>query len=212
MAMDLTGTTFARLTVIGPTIHVKKKLCAPCICECGQRRTIPVYSLKSGNTKSCGCYNREAVKFRRIKHGHTSGVRGGRGVRPSPEYMSWQNARNRCFNKKSDHYQQYGARGITMCEEWATNFEAFFSYMGPRPVGMSLDRIDNNGNYEPGNCRWATTEQQRNNTQQCVFYDWNGQRLTLAQISRAVGIPRLVIYKRIKRGWPFDRAVSEPKH
>jgi hypothetical protein len=81
----------------------------------------------------------------------------------SPTYRSWSHAKARCFNETDDNYPNYGGRGISMCQEWADSFGAFLSYMGTRPDGLSLDRIDNNGNYEPGNCRWATPLQQSNN-------------------------------------------------
>jgi hypothetical protein len=126
-------------------------------CSCGTERGKEGGLLRFGASKSCGCKIGNKTATRMIQHGHTTIDSA------SPTYRSWSHAKARCFNETDDNYPNYGGRGISMCQEWADSFGAFLSYMGTRPDGLSLDRIDNNGNYEPGNCRWATPLQQSNN-------------------------------------------------
>jgi hypothetical protein len=124
-----------------------------CQCDCKQKTTVRLAHLKNGNTVSCGCWR----KTRRLVH----------GMHRTPEHNAWSNAHSRCYNPKNHAYNDYGGRGITMCDRWRGphGFENFFSDVGPRPsLKHSLDRFPNNdGNYEPGNCRWATKEEQRHN-------------------------------------------------
>lgn len=126
-----------------------------CRCDCGNEIVVRGTRLKTTTTKSCGCYKRIATR----KHGHTHG-----GAQPTSEYRSWQHAKNRCFNPKAEDYRYYGGRGISMCEEWRNSFAAFISHIGLKPSPeLTLDRKNNNGNYEPGNVRWATRLEQAQN-------------------------------------------------
>jgi hypothetical protein len=146
---DLTGKTFGLLTVLeqkpGPVKTAQAHWL--CRCQCGQLTVVNGSSLRRGRTRSCGCG--------RIKHGLTHAV---------PEYHVWQSMRQRCLNPNHPGYRYWGGRGITICQRWASSFEAFYADMGPRPgPEYSIDRIDNDGNYELGNCRWATPVQQQRN-------------------------------------------------
>ena len=123
-------------------------------CDCGNEKMLIVQNVKNGNTKSCGCLDDE----NKLKHGMC-------GTRT---YKSWQGMKTRCFNKNTPRYYNYGGRGITVCKEWLI-FENFFDDMGVRPLKTSLDRIDNNGNYEPNNCRWADIFIQNNNTRNNII-------------------------------------------
>lgn len=126
----------------------------------------------------------------------------------SPEYRAWQQLKNRCLNKKDSHYPSWGGRGIKFCDRWAS-FEAFFADMGPRPTpAHSLDRRDNNGNYEPGNCRWATRRTQSNNVSTNVYLEWNGLRLTISQWAERVGLKYTTLNERIRRGVPLEKALT----
>jgi hypothetical protein len=157
--VNLIGQRYGRLSVIerAPMKGACKSPRWLCECDCGQSREVIQEHLRAGRTRSCGCLTREPRTNVPTKHGHT------RNRHCSPEYCAWRGAKSRCENQNHDRYADYGGRGIRMCERWSSSFEAFFADMGPRPSGRSLERINNNGHYEPGNCKWATrAEQERN--------------------------------------------------
>jgi len=145
------GERFGRLTVLR---HEPGARCY-CQCSCGAFVSASRCHLKDRRTSSCGCLQRELSSKRHLKHGHT---RNGK----TPEYRSWKSMWWRTRTKSGRTYRDYGSRGITVCDRWR-DFENFLSDMGPRPAGKTIDRINNDGNYEPGNCRWATNRQQREN-------------------------------------------------
>ena len=138
------------------------------------------------------------------RHGHTA------SLKRTPEYYAWQNMRSRCTNSKRKDWPQYGGRGITVCERWMNSFEAFFSDMGPRPSGEhSLDRYPNqDGNYEPSNCRWATKDEQMQNTRATARIAFNGETMGLAAWARRVGINKQSLRDRLDRGWPLEKALT----
>ena len=154
---DLSGKTFGRLIVV--LQHAKTKtpngttvVLWLCKCVCGNFVIVRGSNLRSRTTKSCGCLRSEVEKVAAIKHGGCS----------SKTYQSWRAMRERCSNPNNSHYNSYGGRGIVVCERW-NNFALFLADMGERPPGKTLDRINNNGNYNPTNCRWATDTEQRAN-------------------------------------------------
>lgn len=123
----------------------------------------------------------------------------------SPEYTSWRNMKQRCLNPNDKRYLRYGGRGITICQDWML-FDGFLADMGRRPDGTSLDRIDPNGNYEPSNCRWATSKEQMNNLAEQVKFDFEGEALTATQIAGRVGVKPGTVISRLQRGWEPVRA------
>ena len=156
---DLIGKKIGRLTVverIPVTTHYGQKMIKwKCICECGNVITPCTSSLlrKKYPTISCGCYRRENTTKRNLKHGYSG----------TSEYNIWCSMKERCYTPKSIDFPNYGGRGIIVCDRWKHCFENFINDMGMKKEGMSLDRINNNGNYEPSNCRWATASQQAYN-------------------------------------------------
>ncbi len=154
-AIDLTGMRFERLAVTGLAPKRGKKRIWECVCDCGATSYAQTSDLTAGKHRSCGCLQIERV----VKHGFTRGP-----AHTSPTYRSWQSMKERCLNPKTVGYHHYGGRGISVCGRWASSFEAFLADVGERPsLEYSLDRIDNSGNYEPGNCRWATRKEQSAN-------------------------------------------------
>lgn len=155
----------------------------PCRCICGKEKLIAAYSLKINGSLSCGCVNKNSLTH---------------GMSLTGTYKSWSEMKNRCLNAKHKHYKDYGGRGIKIYERWL-KFNNFYEDMGTRPKDRSLDRIDNSGNYEQSNCRWADIFQQANNKRNTLFYNYRGKRLSLSQISKLTGIKRKIIWQRITR-------------
>lgn len=163
-----------------------------CQCDCGNYTTVYAGSLRRGDTVSCGCYHREASSRRNSTHRMTG----------SPTHVSWNRMLQRCRNPKSPDYPQYGGRGIGVCDRWSS-FEAFLADMGQRPsLSYSLDRIDNDGGYEPGNCKWATRAEQQNNRRTTKRITYNGETLALGDWARRTNIPAKTLHMRHERlGW-----------
>lgn len=129
-----------------------------CRCDCGTEKAVALSALMSGDTQSCGCYRNERTRAVKVTHGETPS-----GKPRAREYRAWRAAKNRCYNSRDKRYAEWGGRGIRMCDEWRNDYTAFVRDMGRCPPGRSLDRINNDGHYEPGNCRWATPLQQTHN-------------------------------------------------
>ena len=156
-AKNLAGQDFGRLRAISPAPRPESSTQSTIfwntICSCGNQLVVDGRSLRSGTTQSCGCFNTDARASRQRTHGLTN----------TPTYRSWRMAKDRVSNPNNPRAKHYQGRGITMCSRWFDSFENFLADMGERPVNTTLDRIDNDGHYEPGNCRWATIQQQAHN-------------------------------------------------
>lgn len=171
-------------------------------CDCGVEKELRVASLISGKTVSCGCKKSETLGKIATKHGFNKG-----GMRPR-EYIAWANMIRRCYNKKGDKWKYYGGRGIRVCPEWKGSFEAFFRDMGKCPKGLTLERLDNDKNYGPDNCVWATWKVQQNHKRNSTALMVNGKVQTYAQWEDEVGLPEGYVSNRLRRGWAPERAIS----
>ena len=150
--IDLINTRFGKLVAVEKT-KIGRQVAYRCKCDCGQETTVRSQSLRRGETTSCGCVRAEKMRSEKTTH----------GLYRTGTYNSWRSMLARCKDSSHKQFKDYGGRGITVCQAWQDSFEAFLAAMGERPSGTTLDRIETDGNYEPGNCRWATrTEQNRN--------------------------------------------------
>lgn len=183
---DLTGQSFGRLTVLRQAANNRHGQTRWfCRCACGNESTVNASNLRTGATRSCGC-------------GEMSN-RKSHGMAGTPTYKTWGSMKQRCKNPNDTSYADYGGRGIDVCDRWL-NFENFLSDMGERPIGYSLDRIDNNGNYCPENCRWATSAEQGSNRRTTRYVMHNGERVTSAEYAKRIGVAKATIGKWLRGG------------
>lgn len=206
---DLSNQPFGRLTVLGldhvddrGRTHWKVR----CSCARATEKIVAGGALRSGHTQSCGCLRLEAmveVGYQKRTHGHSV------GYKVTPEYQAWTNMIRRCYDPNDIGYDNYGARGITVCDEWLNNFEAFLRYMGLRPSSKhSIDREKNDRGYEPGNCHWATAAEQANNRRSNWPVTYQGRTMNVSQWARELGLPRQALRNRLANGWPISDAFT----
>jgi hypothetical protein len=188
----IVGHKFGRLTVLRFSRTNGRRSFFECSCSCGIEIVAALDKIKGGGILSCGCA--------RKKH-KANGTK---------IYYVWRGIKKRCENPSEPGYKNYGGRGIKVCSRWAS-FENFYEDMGDAPDGMSIDRIDVNGDYEPGNCRWATRVTQQNNTRANRMIEYDGRRMTLAEWARESGLPYHVVRKRLNKGWEISSALTTPK-
>lgn len=197
--IDRTGLRYGRLVAV-ERLPAKSKTDTNarwfCRCDCGRGTVAYGQDLAREKVKSCGCLNAERI----MQH----------GMAGTHVYHVWKAMRQRCENPKAQRYADYGGRGIRVCDEWKS-FERFFSDMGNRPKGYSLDRIDNDGGYNKANCRWATTKQQNNNNRRNRIVELNGEKRTIAEWADRVGLDWTTIRNRLDiHGWSVEQALSAP--
>lgn len=195
---DLTGRRFNRLTIISYEGQVAGGAAWLARCDCGNEKVVKRKHLLSGKQQSCGCLRNE--KHPMQTHGRTK----------TPEYRAWKAMKGRCLSPTNKRYEYYGGRGIQVCDEWRDSFEAFLCDMGPRPSDEhSLDRIDPDGNYEPGNVRWADKLTQLRNRRNVARATINGETKTLTEWAKEYGISPELVRSRVKdRGWELMRALT----
>lgn len=192
-AVDLTGQTFGSWTVLNFSSRDRNSNCIwLCRCSCGTVRKVLGRSLRAGDSMSCGCLQKQSI----VRTFRTHGMTG------TPEYGAWINMIQRCTNPKCRVYSDYGGRGIRVHESWVHSFQAFYNHIGPRPERYSLDRIDNNGHYEPGNVRWSPRSIQGRNRRSCLRITHNGETLTAIEWSDRLGISANTIRCRARYGLP----------
>lgn len=204
---NIAGKTYGRLLVIkrvenDNTNHSQWQ----CLCACGNYVNVRTFNLKKGNIKSCGCLKKEQdkVNLRKPTHRKTH----------TRIYNIYHNMKQRCYNPNNTGYYRYGKRNIQVCDEWKNSFEKFYEWAITNGYqdNLTIDRIDNNGNYEPSNCRWVDKITQSNNTEKTRFYTYNGETLTISQLAKKYNIKRKLLSRRLcEDNWSINKAITTPK-
>lgn len=205
---DLTGLKSGRLSVKRPTTMRDRKgyVIWECNCECGKVCYVSSHQLKSNNTKSCGCLQKETITQR-----NKANAKYPLTETKSRLYRIWKGMLARTIYPSQEAYKNYGGRGITVCDEWANDFYKFKDWALNNGYNdtLSIDRIDVNGNYCPDNCKWATRKEQSNNQRSNIVLEYNGEKHTAAQWADIMGISHSTVYKRIYRHRPIDIVLKE---
>ena len=201
--IDLTGQVFGRLTALEPVGKNKRgNYLWKCRCACGNFCVVSSYLLRNGKTRSCGCL-------------HDEGNFKTHGLCNTKTYRIWENIKKRCYNPNHEQYGDYGGRGIKMFEGWISDFQAFYDYVSKLEnfgeKGYTLDRINNDGNYEPSNVKWSTRTEQNRNRRNTVFVECNGEQITLAEAAELTGINYHTLYTRYSRDGLRGETLFKPK-
>lgn len=201
------GKIFGRLVVIaeGPLQKPYKRMWH-CKCSCGNVVVVRGEGLRSGNTKSCGCWHRDAIIARTTTHGHAR-----RGANRSRTYKIWQHILRRCLTKSTPAYKTYGGRGITVCRRWLS-FHNFLDDMGECKPAYSIDRIDGTKGYSKENCRWATRTQQAINRRTTRFVTYDGETRCLKEWATILNLNYSTVLMRLKRGWSVEKTFRDRSH
>lgn len=210
--IEMIGNKYGRLTVIerasvGKSGAVKWK----CKCDCGNIVIVNGSFLRNGHTSSCSCLQKDIAARTAKKMGMEN---KRHGMSQARVHNIWRGMKQRCEDHNAEDWPRYGGRGITVCDEWRDNFEAFrdWAMVNGYRDDLSIDRIDNDGNYCPENCRWATDEEQNNNRRNSRMVTFNGKTMSLKQWANETGIPRGTIAARLRTGWTVERAMTEHVH
>lgn len=197
--VDLTGQRFGKLVVLNrKNLPGDGNVIWECLCDCGNKVFVTSSSLRSSKARSCGCYHKDKV----TKHGQVG----------SRLYRIWAGMKYRCFNPNSYEYYRYGGRGITVCQDWANDFMNFYIWAmnNGYKEDLTLDRINNNGNYCPENCKWSTIKEQANNRRTNHIVEIDGVRKTMLEWCKEYGVCRSTVYSRLYAGMSFLEALTKP--
>lgn len=204
--IDLTGMKFGRLTVISrgeDAINKNGRHRARwnCVCDCGKNVLVYGDNLRDGKSTSCGCITKEVLSSRQKTHGDSN----------KHLYWAWKSIKARCYNKNTRYYNYYGGRGIQMCDEWKNSYEAFrdWAYTSGYTQGLSIDRIDNDDNYSPANCRWVTRDVQANNKRNNIMVEHEGITHNVTEWCNLLGLKAKTIFTRIYAGHSPEEAIFE---
>lgn len=203
---DLTGKRFGKLTVIQRAENDKYSHARwLCKCDCGNTKVVNGFNLCKGYTKSCGCYNSEIASER------TKKVMTKHGFYNTKLYKIYSGMKNRCYNKQSKNYKNYGMRGIRICDEWLNDYMCFHDWAMNNGYsdGMTIERNDVDGNYEPSNCKWITLHEQQFNKTDTHYLTYDGKTQSIAEWSIETGIKYSTLVKRIKSGWSVEDAITK---
>lgn len=200
--IDLTGQRFGRWIVIGKAKNIGKRTAWLCKCECGETRPVKTDLLRRGESKSCGCIRKEKLIAYSTTHGGSK----------THLYAIWNSMCGRCHVESSSAYPRYGGRGVSVCDEWRCNFQAFMEWaiLHGYEDKLTLDRIDNAGGYSPDNCRWVDMRCQCNNKTNNARLTFHGETHTVTEWSRITGISRSTINDRRNLGWSVEDTLTVP--
>lgn len=206
--IDLAGKRFGNLVVVKRESNKGEKVAWLCKCDCGNYTTVIGTNMKLGKTVSCGCVHFNKIKSGNPKHGHSK----------TKLYHIWLGMKQRCTNADVPTFKYYGGRGITVCEEWAENFQSFYDWSmqngykeNSSRAECTLDRIDTDKNYEPNNCRWVSMKVQNNNTRKNKIIEYNGEKHSIAQWANIRNIKYQTLYCRLYTyHWAIEKALNTP--
>lgn len=199
--IDIQGKKFNRLFVVSLVKKENTKISYwECLCDCGKSIIVQSCHIRGGHTKSCGCLQKETV----------SEINKSHGISDSEIYSVWQNMKNRCNNENYHRFDRYGGRGIKVCKRWEESFLEFHTDMGERPEGFTIERMDNDGDYEPGNCKWADNKEQCRNRSSNRIITFNGKTMCVADWAEEKRMNLSTIHSRIRMGWSIERTLTEP--
>lgn len=199
---DIAGQKFGRLTALYRlhNTNTKGRTYWLCVCDCGNLKEVRRDGLLSGRSNSCGCYHKDMIKTKNTKHGKTH----------TKLYRVLDSIKARCYNENNKQYKNYGGRGIKVCDEWLNDFQTFYDWamFNGYKETLSIDRINNDGNYEPSNCRWVDMKIQSRNKRSNRNYTINGKTHCLMDWCDICNINYSMVNKRIHRGWSINRALE----
>lgn len=204
--LDLSGKRYGRLIAIRESDKKSKSghIMWVCQCDCGNKKIVSSTHLVNGAIRSCGCLLRETT----IERNHQEKVK--HGMKNTKIYAVWNGMKQRTMNPNSKQYKNYGARGITICDEWRDSFESFYKWSCENGYeeNLTIERVNVNGNYEPSNCKWATKKEQANNRRSNRIIEYQGKKLTVSQWADELGIPYARLEKRFEKGYSIEKALS----
>lgn len=204
--IDMIGQRFGRLTVIDRAENStsksgRKRTRWLCQCDCGTIKSIDRYALINGSAQSCGCLKKELLSKKQSTHKETK----------TRLYRIWSAMKRRCYNQNTPAYPDYGGRGIVICDAWKNSYESFrdWSLDNGYSSSLTIDRIDNNGNYEPGNCRWVGSDAQANNRRSNCLYTYKGETHNISEWASIYNIPYKTLHNRLKTaGWSIEKSLT----
>ena len=205
--IEITGHKFGRLTVLRRAENDKYGQAQwLCQCDCGNMVIIPGYRIRSGGSKSCGCLRAEVSQKKAKTHGLSRDI----NHKQTRLYRIYTGIKNRCMNKRSPDYPNYGGRGVSVCEEWISDFKSFHDWAMSNGYAnnLSIDRIDPNGNYEPNNCRWVQNKVQARNKKDTLYLTYKGETRPLSEWAEIKNIPYPTLHYRFKSGWTANEILN----
>lgn len=213
---DLTGRRFGRLRALSYCGRKNGRTLWRCVCDCGNYSIVGYSNLINGVTRSCGCLEKENFEKSILTHSNRKSADSGwyGELASHPLYSSWQSMLNRCYNKRAKSYNDYGGRGIRVCDRWLPEnkgFQMFVEDMGARPTDRhTIDRIDVNGDYSPENCRWATVFQQSTNKRKSVYVYYSGYRIPLLVLCEKLGLNYWTVAHQVIKGFDINEIIKHP--